>query len=678
MNRLFIYLRLVFLLITPSLIFSQETTDSLIQQMYRLWESSYTSYHVEHMSGEVGAAYSLLEVEDSSTIQNLEADILAAESDLMNKDWGLDWSGGYVYNTAPGMDVADNILYKSRIQTQVSWSIINNGFIENKARSKVLENESEIASLSNESQLKTTQDILSNWHKVIYRFNQDKITVLEQRLLVAEQRVSISYQLKSLGKITHEELLKNLESYAEISSLFKIYKDYNEEIENRIGEVPGDSLPLIDINYKYGLDQLDATISDKEKELMIENLELKNKGYHNIDLKIYSRYNYYDLINNPLENRAFLTFGVGVGVPIAFQKKEKEKLFELEKQQILEAREDEGTDLVRAKNDLLNYFYEFRYKLKQFNSFYYKKLSMKELLKKEQARYDVQKLDFNPLKALRWLDESMSIDIELIDLKQQLYLQVLKMQSVAPQMNMKDLVVPLVLEDLEIEKVIKKGKEVYIWSKTLTNHSLEMLINYLVINNVTKVVLSASAEKSKLNSFIVACKEKGIVVEIMIGDNQFISENSADRLEEKLLGISLQDVSGIHLDVEPQTFDDWDVNKNKYTKAYNEMYQTVSDWCNGNNIEVSVSLPTYFPEETVRLIQKDGGQVYFMCYENVSTSFLTKKLEKYKGSDFTIALRPEDFENMSLLEEKIEELQNLFTPSSFIIHDLERLLKFDP
>lgn len=648
--------------------------------MYGMWQNAYGGYHLDHMSGEISTSLEYLVISDTGTASNdLLPEILRAESDLINKNWGLDLSAGYLYNTSAGMDVADNILYKSRIQTQLSWDVLNNGYLENRTKSKILENESLIAAFERDHGNSPGRgDIVDNWHKVIFRFNIEKIALLDQRLELAEKRVEISYQLKSLGKITHEELLNNLESYAEISSLYKIYEDYNKNIYENISLNSVEPLPLIDINYDYGLNQLKSVEEDTLKQLMLSNLDLENRFYNNVDLKLYSRYNYYDLVNNPLNSRSFLTLGVGLGVPIAFNKKEKQELYHLKKLQILNGVQEMDADQVRLRSDLLSYMYEFRYKLKQFNAFYYKKLKMEELLRKEQARFDVNKLDFNPLKALRWLDESMSVDMELIDLKQQLYLYILRMISVEPDLDVSQLIVPLQLDEIEIQKLIKAPKEVYIWSSTIEKHDKATLVNYCVMNNISKVVVSVSADKKKLNEFTASCKEFGVEVDLMIGDNQLMINYSNERLTDKLIGVEWDNVNGLHLDVEPQTFEDWSENKDYYTNEYLKMYSQVAEYCNSRSKKLSVSLPTYFSEIAVQQIQNNGGMVYFMCYENVSNGFLEKKLLQYKGTSFVIALRPEDFSNMIEVEEKISYLGNLLEPNKFIIHDLERLIKFDP
>lgn len=661
-----------------SVTFAQEDpTSSLIKEMYQIWEKAYQRERANLIDGSKEEAIQLLTPLDTnaSISKETEGKILLAESDLVRKDWGLNWSNGYVYNTAPGMDVADNIIYRSRVQSEVSWNILDNGWIENRGKSKQLRNDAEILgyeSLTGDGQV----DIIANWHAIIYQFNLQKIDILRERLTLAEQRVDIAYQLKNVGMISHEELLKHLEGYAEISSLFKIYEDYNQQVYADLPRINRTDLPLIDLNYQYAFAELSAPSHDSIAILELENLSLQNKFYNEMDLRVFGRYNYYDLVNIA-NNRAFVTFGVGMSIPLAFQKKEKEHLLELKKQQIAEKKYDHTISQTKASQDVLNYFYEFRYKLKQFNSFYYKQLMYQELLRQEQARYQMDYLSFNPLKALRWLDESMSIEIELVDIKQQLYLYALRMVSAAPQLSPEQLIIPLQLNDLEMEQVQRSEKGVYVWSKTITQQDPSFLVNYLKLHRIKSVVISSSTSRDQLNPWMKQCLEAGITTSVMIGDNHLINDFKLEKFEEKLAGIDLSIVKGIHLDVEPQTFEDWKDNKEKYTAEYLAMYDQIHAWTEEHQLNLEVSLPTYFPEVAVSKILEQGGAVYFMCYENVKTTFLTEKLKDYAGENIYIALRTEDFSNMEELELKIEELRQLLNPQGFIVHDLERILKFD-
>ena len=69
--------------------------------------------------------------------------------------------------------------------------------------------------------------------------------------------------------------------------------------------------------------------------------------------------------------------------------------------------------------------------------------------------------------------------IELIDLKQQLYLYVLRIHSAKPHLEISKLIKPLSLEEIEINQKTLTSKEVYVWSKTLEEYGSSFLLNLL-------------------------------------------------------------------------------------------------------------------------------------------------------------------------------------------------------
>jgi hypothetical protein len=233
----------------------------------------------------------------------------------------------------------------------------------------------------------------------------------------------------------------------------------------------------------------------------------------------------------------------------------------------------------------------------------------------------------------------------------------------------------MALEEIELKKISSITNEVYVWSETLKEYEIDFLVNYLVLNKVTMVVVSTGGDKNILNSFIVAVSKEGIAVDLMIGDNKLIDNFSINNLQSKIDGIETTHVSGLHLDVEPHTFDDWKDNKEMYMKKYIKMMQSVKSYTDNENLELAVSIPTHYPEENIQQIFEISDHVYFMCYENVKTDFIARKIGMYDMTTTVIALRTEDLNDRIAIQAKFKDLDNNINPQTFIIHDLGRLIK---
>jgi len=665
---------------------SQSNVSSDVKDLYALWEQYYSSYHFEPIGGDkndVEELYTTLytyssQNNDLPTNQSdLKYAIDKAQAEVYRKDYGLDFVTTYVENFDPGVGDDEDFVYNRRVQTGLDWHVLKNGYIQNKNRSKIKNNEAIITSLTLKNDVKKEERVFK-WHAIIYAFNKQKIKILEQRLKLAEQRVEVAKKLHYLKKITQEELLKNITDYTEIKSMFNIYQSYNEQLVTQIdtSRLTFDKLPLIDINYTYTFQKLEHTVNDSVKNLLLENIDLENKTLNDISLRAFLRYNYYDMaIQNP-SYRSFFSLGLSLGIPINFNRKAKKDLIEARK--LFASNGTNADDNPTYKRDVLTDFYEFRYKLKQFNNYYYKRLLFDELLRKEQARYDFDPLGFNPVTALRLLDDVMSIDIELIDLKQQMYLKVLNIYTELPNTNISETVVTSDLEGkLNLPQAV--DKEVYVWSSSLNKYQPNFIKNYLNLNAIKTTCLSVpliDSLKTKASNLITLLNADSVSTHIMVGKNKLINGGIDEHLKG-LLPVIKVGAKGIHLDIEPHTFDDWKTNKEKYIEQYIDLLNKTKQFCDANNIELSVSIPLHYPQETINKIYTLVDKVYFMAYENVKTDYIVRKVEGYNMDKTVIALRTNDFNNRLELEEKIIEIEKQIHPSAFIIHDLDSIIELD-
>jgi hypothetical protein len=656
---------------------AQTSTDALIKKLYTLWDMHYHYYSIDHIQGKKEDAFSLFQqsdtISDGQNLINYNYELKMAESAILEKDWGLSWNSNFLLNTAPGMDEVDNIFYRSRVLSEIKWDVIKSGYLQNKTLAQIKQNEAIIAQLETFNKTKKN-NLFYTWHSIIYQFNLYKIQLVNLRLELSKSRVETAYQLYENGMITQEEMLKNIESYAEIKSLLKIYQDYNNQLTSTFSKRNDiAALPLIDINYTYTLTKLQHSKNDSVNALLLKNIELEQKNINTINLGFFSRYNYYD-IPTASNDRSFLTIGFNLGVPIVFDKKEQANYYQLKAQQL---QNDVPAEQEQMQKDVLTYFYEFRYKLKQFNTFYYKSLLLKELLRKEQARHEIDPLAFNPLKALRTLDELMSVDIELIDLKQQMYLYLLRIYMAVPESKMEEMIQPLSLDALEINEGKKGADEIYIWSKILKEQTPNFLAEYCIKKGFKKVVLSIGGEKELLEQSISEFAKSSLQVDLMIGNNDLINGSIENYLISKVGPYLSSKISGIHLDVEPHTISDWDTNKEAYLVKYVTMVNEAKKFCDQHKLTLSVSVPLNYPKETLDQVYATVDVVYFMCYENVKTDYIIRKISGYEESKTIIALRIEDFNTANELYAKIDELANLVSVKGYIIHDLGRLIKLN-
>jgi hypothetical protein len=485
-------------------------------------------------------------------------------------------------------------------------------------------------------------------------------------------------KLYFLNKVDESELLKHLESIAEIRSMYNIYKEFNEQlkVEYQFNSSDTLDLPLIDIQYNKIKERLDGRQEDSVSFYMKENIDLKNKFIKDISLRTSVRYSYYDLITTNPASRDFFSLGISLGIPINFNRKTKKEWIDLQKESVEYIPESER---VTIQKSILNNYYEFRYKLKQYTSMHYKRLLYQELLRKENARYSIDYLSFNPVSSLRILDDLMKIDIEMLDLKQQMYLKLISIHTEIPYNDINELYSLHELDD-EFEKVYASDRSIYIWDNIFDNYKLPFLLSYIEKEDFKSVIISYNQKQNnnKLKSnFIDTLFKKGVSIEIMTGKNSLLGSDSTPYFDSITQSLDFNKISALHIDVEPHTFDDWSENKTKYLDQYLDLLDQSLNFCDKKGIKLSVSIPLHFPKEYIEKIYDRCNLVYFMAYENIKTDYIVRKVKDYDPSKTIIALRTEDFKNLLEIETKVIDIQTQYIPNQFIIHDLRRVIEFE-
>ncbi|PHR47723.1 MAG: hypothetical protein COA32_07145 [Fluviicola sp.] len=656
-----------------------DSTKLYINNLYSNWKSTYNKYDFEHGGGNQKDISSLFSKQfaDSNRVQNFLVELKQLESDYYKGNIGLGFNAGFLNNPTGGEQDFDNIIYRSRFITDVGWDILRSGYLHNRLKSQIAENESRIASIE-DKELKKNANFAILWNYIIYQFNLQKIQVLNDRMKLAQDKIDAIKKLYFLNKVDESELLKHLESIAEIRSMFNIYKEFNEQLKIEYQFNANDTLdlPLIDIKYNKIKERLDGQQQDSIAYLMQENIDLKNKFIKDISLRTSVRYSYYDLVTDNPASRDFFSLGISLGIPINFNRKTKAEWINLQKESVEYIPEN---DRITIQKSILNNYYEFRYKLKQYTSMHYKRLLYQELLRKENARYSIDYLSFNPVSSLRILDDLMKIDIEMLDLKQQMYLKLISIHTEIPYNEINELYSIHTLDD-EFENVYSSKRSIYIWDNLFDNYDLPFLLSYMEKEDFVGAIVSYNLKQNNTkikNNFIDTLSSKGVKIEIMTGKNALLGSNPIPYYDSITQAIDFDKISALHLDVEPHTFDDWSENKSMYLDQYVELLDSTLIFCENKNINLSVSIPLHFPKEYIEKIYQRCNLVYFMAYENIKTDYIVRKVKDYDPSKTAIALRTEDFKNLLEIENKIIDIQTQYTPSQFIIHDLRRVIEFE-
>lgn len=642
----------------------------LLQQLFD--ESSYKPIGFEDTSLKVIDEISLMQRSGNELSRSL---YLEKQLQLYEKDYGIGITGGYTENINPTVgDLEDNLVYNRKFNLGAEWRILKNGYLENKAKARIMEDRIVREEL-NQDAATESYNYLKRFDHTIYTFNIVKIKLLYERRFQLEKQYDIIKQLVYMKRLRKEDLIQMETRLSEVESLINVYQSYNLYLnpESNALTFNQNNLPLIDLDYP----KIFKMMGQQTDSLLSEHVfEDYYHWYHQISLRAWARYNFYDLLGT--NTRSFFSTGINFTIPIPFNTKLENEIanekYKYDNQQIVQNR-------VNLHEEVLSIGYEFRYKMKQFIAFIQKRKLFMEKLRVEKVKVRLNDANIDPLQGLDLQDDLLQIDIELVDLLQNMYLKALKIHSKIPNTDIRDIIKFKTTEEVN-EYLDDKERAVYVWSKTFEEYSPEFLAEYAIYNEFEKVIVSVGPNDSITDKDVfMAYAAENAEVHVMIGNNNLIYEDDPGHYIHQIVSkMQTNKPVGIHLDVEPHTFDNWDTEKQKLTNMYLEMLGKVKTYCNDYGYELSVSIPLHYGEKTVDAILAQADYVYFMCYENVKTSYLEKKILPYQDfaqDKIVLAFRTEDFAHRVEMEEKINEIRTLTNIRKFAYHDLRRIISFD-
>lgn len=610
--------------------------------------------------------------------------ILAVErAKRLRNDWGLSFATWYIYNLEPGFGPIEEVFYEQRLNLTIQMDVLRNGYLANKQRAKKIEKELEIQSLLNKQE-KERDRYEDLYNYIIYVFNDDKVKLVEERLKLLTKRKLILEMLYSGKAKSWEDLIDTRSNISRTKNMLEKWSNYNTLLRNEVLNnndlnlgFRASELPVLKLipDSLFGSDQnIRDSIGWKIAELRSEIVDLDNGRAKDVSLRPFARYS---IVGDDGEaiDRTFPSVGVALNIPINWRKRKH----------MVEAEKDVYTNQTRKKHkndnhELLNYYYEYEYKSEQLQDYYHRMGRVEERLRKQIIMYQYNDPNFSPLNSIQYMDEIYALKTEMVDIKQTMYLALLKMMEYLESKSPLDFAEVIDPEE-ELKKYPQK-RDFYMWSNFFYAHDNLFLIHYLKLNEVNTLFLSLGPEirEDKVRDFVKLANRFNIELHGMIGNNGMAIDVNPQIIEEYVQRFHQLGFKGIHYDIEPQTFPDWDENKELYVNNLIETYRLSKILCEQFGLKLSASIPTYYPEEMLPGIYSHLDKVYLMAYERPDIEFIQRKTrEEYmtnKGKT-VLSLRTKDFNNRLIMEKFIEAITEVMNINHIAIHDLGTLYELD-
>lgn len=414
----------------------------------------------------------------------------------LKKDIGINVKAQHFINhdqSFDAEDATDGNLSGSRTRVGLEWNILREGWLGNQQKAKRLNDQRKLDNLkfaldNNDSKL------YYRFNLMIYLFNEEKIKLLAAREAQLIEQQKLLYQVYFLKGILYEEIIDIKSRIEQVKVQLKNYRDYNEWFESTLGENHIDTdfaiaeLPVLHVN-------LDYLLHENSKEVLLDSIqELEQKiafgadrGINDVALRVQAYRNINHFKDELRDMRAFNSIGVGLSVPLEllFNKKTKNNLAYAK---IKNRQHFNNYEALNTSSEIINYYYEYNYKMKTYMEFLHKEMLYREKIRVETVNQRNYHDIYRSLRILRHLDIMRNIQAEMLDLKQQMYLLLLKIYGKTHYETIQNFVRPLDVNDFY--QRLPADRLMAITPQDLETNKAEFIRDYLTTNGIRRIVLA--------------------------------------------------------------------------------------------------------------------------------------------------------------------------------------------
>lgn len=361
-----------------------------------------------------------------SEVSNIDVQRAQARIDLQRRQNGLRFNNTISNNEFAGIEFGDNW----RLLSGISLELLKDGYFENKNEAKVLEIEKKIAQKELEHQaLDKNYSYLFNY--IIFEFNKEKNLLLRQKKFVLESLLNKNYNLYYNHELNYEEILYLEGLQEEANIIISGNEHLNKLFENLVDlkSIPGiqvNFLPILEFDLDALMERNPFEFLDEMANLKKERINYTFKKYQTNRLSIYANLLYRPNLSDSPSNGVYNNFGIRYNTRLTRDKDERQNLIFLEKERI----DAINKDLVFNQNkELINLVLEHNTKIRQYSNFLFKLKNLREKGRVESAVQVVSTI--NIANKNHWKNELeiLNVQYELLELKQLLYLSLIRIYN---------------------------------------------------------------------------------------------------------------------------------------------------------------------------------------------------------------------------------------------------------
>ncbi len=412
----------------------------------------------------------------------------------IERDWGLSLRSQVSHNFSDLNLVQDEIdeqVYPTRFRIGIDVDLTKDGFFAHQNQAKRLSNQKEMEWLEFDSKRNQERSFYRQ-NVLIYFFNKEKIKILTERISMLTKQLDLLYTTYYLRDILYEEVLDVKSKLEQAQVLYKNYQEYNAALESALdlhdlpAKIDVTKLPIVDIDVHRLLnDTLFDARTQRVLALEAANQELKDSWVNDISLRLQFNQNL-ALSFEERNDRFFPSVGMVATVPVELllDNKINQELNSAERNY---AEKFKQYEQLNAATEIINFSYEYHYKLKTYVEFLYKNLLYEEKLRIELLNRTRFTEYYQPFAMLRHYDNLNEIRVEMLDLKQQLYLILMRIYARTPLKSLRPYLYPVSLNQYFAK--LAGSRTIFINKDDFNSYDRNFIDNYLRFNDFQYAIL---------------------------------------------------------------------------------------------------------------------------------------------------------------------------------------------
>lgn len=404
---------------------------------------------------------------------------------LLKRNKGISAIGRFGYNDY--INEGDVAQFGSRVMAGLNWDLLQGK--SNQTKLQQINNEDLLHRYEQKMQARKRQLPQLN-KQITYLFNQFKIEALSQRVAFLEKKSYLLYQFYHDYNIKYASIVE-LEEMMEQSRLqLETIQNINHSLEQEEGQMlsihPKDLPIIIPDLEELNQDSAFANIQQITQALKIDQINTATElSRQRLKLSAFMQFNYRTYEN--IDEIFYPSIGVRASVPLIWDKAERNALAQTEimmlQQQMKQQKDGKNYALFMS-------FQEYRYKLRQYVEFQYKlkKLKEKERIERILWKYYLpdEGIGNSPLRTLELRDAQFDVQLELIDLKKQLYFHLIKMYAQSQHEDFTDCL--SVIDFDHIQDRLLGSRFIMLRKTDIETYGTSFLVEYLETNSIKNIL----------------------------------------------------------------------------------------------------------------------------------------------------------------------------------------------